>query len=68
MVSVTVRTNAKGNPSHLSLIFRKSGDLGTKLKCIVCSKSGVILLMDIKPGMEGKKLSRYQDDIDKTSA
>ena len=53
MSEICFQTTAKGNLTHLSYIFRKTGPLGTEFNTFACSITGALICIEFKRGREG---------------
>ena len=62
------RKTKNGNLPHLSFIFRKPEPLGTELKTVGCSKTKIMLHMEIQKGKTAMANSTFQQEYGATTA
>ena len=62
------RKTKTGGLPNLTSLPRKPEPLGTEFKCVTCSRSNVMLNLEIQRGKEGMKETRYHRDLGATAA
>jgi Transposase IS4 len=62
------RTTAKGGLPHISYILRKPEPLGTEFKSVACSKTGIMLFLEIQEGKNAMATKEFTVDMGATGA
>jgi len=57
-----------GNLPHLSYILRKPEPLGTEFKNVCCSKTGVLLFLEVQKGKDVMANAEFTNQMSKMSA
>ena len=70
MLAFKPRTTKLGMPPlpHITFLLRKPKPLGTELKNVACSKTGIILFLEIQRGKEGMRQAKYSREHGGTTA
>ena len=63
-----IEIDEPGNLSNISFIARKPEPLGTEFKVVCCSRTGIILLLEIQRGKKGMCSLPYAEELIKTAA
>ena len=62
------QTTKTGGLPNITNIPRKPEPLGTELKCVTCTKTNVMLFLELQRGREGMRDAEYHRELGATSA
>ena len=57
------RTSKTGGLPNITYIIRKPEPLGTEFKCATCSKSSVMMFLELQRGKDGMKSAQHNNQI-----